>query len=292
MQAPVAEEPRADIKAVDLISRDHRALALLPELQEAANRLALQFSRICTQQLKMGCKASTDPVEVLPGARLYDFLNSPRFMNGIRLGTCPGAGVITVDGILGGMYVERQFGGDLETPPFIDGAPTETEKRTVTRLAETFIAALSAVMAPISKLDPRIERGEPLILKNNNHVVAVVLFAFHLTIGEHRCTINIALDTSAAGFKLADKITFIREEDSSPLAPALEKVQIQISVILGQASLPIHQFMTMKAGDLITLNTPVNAEIPLLVEGKTKFSGTPAINQGCLSLQIKQKSEE
>jgi flagellar motor switch protein FliM len=76
------------------------------------------------------------------------------------------------------------------------------------------------------------------------------------------------------------------------LAQSLQRVPIMVSAILGDAEIPVQQFLALKAGDIVTLSTPTDAEIPLFIEGNPKFLGTPAIHRGSLSLQIKQIVKE
>ncbi len=278
------------VKPVDLVARDHQAFALLPKLQEAADRLALFVSRLCTQLVRMPCKAAADAVEVMPGSRLSDYLEGPRFVFGIRVGSCAGAGVITIDSILGGTFVERQFGGELDLPAATDGPPTATERRTVSRLGGKIVEALGNVMQPVSPMQAAVETEAPELTKNPSRAVAVVLMILRVTIGENRSAITIAIDTAAAGFKVAQRPA--SEILSGQLAPGLLRVPVNVSAILGTAEIPVNRLLSLEPGEVIVLDTPTDAEIPLLVEGRAKFLGVPAITRGSLSLQIAKAIEE
>jgi flagellar motor switch protein FliM len=278
------------VKPVDLVARDHQAFALLPKLQEAADRLAVFVSRLCTQLVRMPCKAAADAVEVMPGSRLSDYIEGPRFLFGIRVGSCAGAGVITIDSILGGTFVERQFGGELDLPASSDGPPTATERRTVSRLGGKIVEALANVMQSVSPMQASVEPDLPELTKNPARAVAVVLLVLRVTLGENRSTITIAIDTAAAGFKVAQRAT--SEIVSGQLAGGLLRVPVAVSAILGTAEVPVNRVLALQPGEVFVLDTPTDAEIPLLVEGRAKFLGVPAITRGSLSLQIARAIEE
>lgn len=285
-----APEPVRAVKPVDLVARDHRAFAVLPQLQEAAHRLALQVGRVCTQQLRIACKATADPVEVVPVSRLAALVGDPRFIYGIKVGRVSGAGVVTIDGFLGGAFVDRLFGSETSSPPVLEGPATNTEKRTVARLAGKIVEALQSVLERLNPLQAVLEHTPPPMLRSAPKNLAAVLMVVHVTFGDFRCRVTTALDTAAAGFRLlpADPVAHL----DAPLRPTLLRVPVEISSVLGTAMIPVQQFLALKVGDLLTLDTPVGGEIPLLVEGRAKFLGTPAINRGNLSLQIGQQIKE
>ncbi len=281
------------IKTIDLVAREHQAFALLPKLQEAADRLALQVSRICTQQLRTACKGSADAVEVIPGSRLPDLLEGARFVSGVRVGSVPGSGVVAIDGLLGGAYVERQFGGEPDLQRSQDGNPTVTERRTVARLARRVLGALQQALDRVSPFEAEVEAEAPDLLKNSgSRAVAMVLFIVRLTIGEHRSRVAIAIDTAAAGFKVAEPELERTDAPRGVLLPELLRARINVSALLGTVPIRVSRLIALKPGDVITLETPVDAEIPLFVEGKPKFLGTPTIARGSLGLQISQPIKE
>jgi flagellar motor switch protein FliM len=278
------------VKPVDLVARDHQAFALLPKLQEAADRLAVFVGRLCTQLVRMPCKTTADAVEVVPGSRLADYLEGPRFLYGIRVGACAGAGVITIDSILGGTFVERQFGGELDHPATTDGPPSATERRTVSRLGGRIVEALGNVMQAVSPMEATVEQEAPELTKNPSRAVAVVLLVLRVAIGENRSTITIAIDTAAAGFKVAERT--VSEVVTGQLAGGLLRVPVFLSAVLGTAEIPVNRLLSLQPGEVIVLDTATDAAIPLLVEGRAKFLGVPAITRGSLSLQIANAIEE
>ena len=280
-----------EVRPLDLITRDHQAFALLPQLNEAAEGLASHLARICSTQLRCPCKVETSPVEVMPASRLPDLLGEPRFKYSLMVNGNPGGGALTIDGSLGNAFVQRQFGGDLTDMQEVEGPPTATEKRSVGRLASLFVMALKSVLGGVAALEVSLERTPPRLLSPLTQGVSVVEFVMMISVGEQSSLVGLVLDTSAAGFRVAEApVKFSREE--GPLGPILQKVSIAVSAVLGHAEMSLGQVLALKPGDLLPLDTFGEGEAQFLVEQQPKFRGTPTVHRGSLSLQLKERIEE
>lgn len=285
-------QPHKDVKPLDLVTRDHQAFALLPQLNEAGETLAAHIGRICSQQIRCPCKVDTSPVEVMPASRLPDLLGEPRFKFGLNVNGRPGAGALTIDAAVGDAFIQRQFGGSLADMQPTDGPPTATERHTAGRLASFFCLALESVLAGISALQIKVEKAAPRLLSPSTQGVSVVEFVMMVTVGEQTGLVGLVLDTSAAGFKTAagPPVSFSRED--GPLRPALEKVPVAISAVLGQAKLSLGQILALKPGDLLPLDALGEGEAQFLIEGKPKFRGSPTVQRGTLSVKLLERIEE
>lgn len=285
-------KPHQEVKALDLVTRDHQAFALLPQLNEAGEVLAGHLGRICTQQIRCSCSADSSPVEVMPASRLPDLLGEPRFKFSLNVNGRPGAGALTLDAAIGDAFVQRQFGGALSDMQPSDGSPTPTEKRTAGRLASLFALALESVLVGISALKIKVEQTPPRLLSPMTQGVSVVEFVLMVTVGEQTGLVGLVLDTSAAGFKTAagPPVSFSRED--GPLRPILQKVSIAISAVLGRAELSLGEVLALKPGDLLPLDTFGEGEAQFLIEGRPKFQGSPTLHRGSLSVKLLERIEE
>ena len=175
-EADVGAAPQ-DVRPLDLITRDHQAFALLPQLNEAGKSLAAHVGRICSQQLRMPCQAEPSAVEVMPASRLEDMVGSPRFTYSVKANGRSGAGALTIDGLLGAAFVERQFGGDINDLQDPGGAPSPTEQRAVGRLASYVVLAFQKVLSDLTAMELELEYFPPSLLGQMTQGVSVV----HLT---------------------------------------------------------------------------------------------------------------
>ena len=280
-----------EVRTVDLVSRDHRVFALLPELQESADRFAVQVARICSRVLRTACKVQADPVEVLPGARLRDLLAAPRFVHGFCLGSHPGAGLIALDGVLGGAYIERQFGGDIDSAASSDSPPTATERRTAGRLSAALLQALQAALARLGSPEVVLEPETPVLVKDPARAAAVVLMQLRVSFSRHRSSVVVALDTAAVGFH-EPAAAAAPSPTAGAFAASLQGVTVELRAVLGTARVPVQRLMALCPGEVVMLDAPADAPVPVHVEGRPKFLGTPLLSRGSLSIRVANRIQE
>jgi flagellar motor switch protein FliM len=278
-------------KPIDLVARDHQAFGLLPELQKAADHSAKLIAQLCTHQLQLNCKGSADPVEVVPGPRLPDLIPQPRFVYAVQVNEAPVAGVICIETLLGSIFVARQFGGR----PSLDSittSPTATERRTVIRLASQILATLTAILRPAMPLQAGAVLEVPSPLDQISRAQAVLLIVIRLALADQRSMVTIAIDTSAPGLKLVVHPTKYVAGGDDQLRSNLRHVPVTATAQLGQVTLTLRKLMSMTPGELLTLDTTVDAEIPLALSGITKFLGRPVLQRGNVGLEIKRIIKE
>jgi len=72
------------------------------------------------------------------------------------------------------------------------------------------------------------------------------------------------------------------------LREVLKDSQVTVQVELGKAELSLRDLMNMSKGDVLTLNTSVNEELTVTVEGVPKMKGTPGYHRGNQGIRITQ----
>jgi flagellar motor switch protein FliM len=281
-QQPLDAQAR-EVRSVDLVACDHRAYAMLPELQQSADRLARGLEGLLTRSLRAGCRAEQRPVEIVPGGRLQELWGEPRFVYSVELDGQQDAAAVALDGFVGGAFVSRQFGGGIELPA-LDRAATGTERRTVARLASELVGTVVEALRPVADVEGRLcaERsGQPA-------GAAVVLFAIDVRIGEHSGRVSLAVSTTCSCFEGRSG----RPSDaplptpSAELLPALAQVGVEVRANLGQRPITMREFFALAPGDVLTLDTPVDTEIEVMVADKRKFVGVPLLQHGLLSVRL------
>jgi flagellar motor switch protein FliM len=290
LMKPTESAPeRTGPKAIDLVVRDHQAFAVLPDLQEAADRLADFFGKLCTQHLKAACRTTANPVEVVPGSSLPDLIGGQRFAFALKVNDSRNAGAVVIAGPLAGAFVARQFGGELDLQSVADGPPSPTEVRTVARLADQVLSAVRSAMAPVAPLDLSLLTETVSPLEKMARISAMVLIGLVVTIQDQKSTVAVAIDTSSAGFKVAAQARRGRRVFGRPFAPVVRHVPLRASAVLGRTTLTLRQFLGLAVGDVVPLDTSVDAELTLRIEGAPKFLGKPIISRGNISLELSKE---
>lgn len=276
-----------EVRVVDLVACDHRAFMLLPQLQATASRLARAVESLVARELRTPCHAEEQAVEIVPGAQLRDLWGRPRFVYGLAIDGQQGGAVIAIDALLGGAFVNRQFGGEVDGAPLLDRAPTGTERRTVGRLATVLAGKLAQALEPMTTVDVRVQQDEQELPGGS----AVVLLSLAVRLGDHAGRLAIAIDTACGCFEQRPVLRSVKPPQQGLLRTALGRVGIDVRVVLGGRRLSMRDFLQLAVGDVVMLGTPVGGEIEVLLGGRRKFLGTPMMQHGNLSVQIQGRCE-
>jgi flagellar motor switch protein FliM len=293
LQPAEAAAETKEVRPVDLIAREHQAFAVLQDLQDTADRLAVAVERICTRRLRLRCRAKADPVEVVPVSRLDSLIPDPRFTYGMLVDNTE-AGIFAVDGLLGTAFLVCTFGGALDqdqaTPAAVQ-PPTATERRIIRRFADECGSALDQTLSEMC-------RGEISIGPNpakTGRGGSSVLFLLRVSIPDKgEGVVALALSTAAPGFKMPQigAIRGVADPKASPLLQEVLRVAVPVFSILGSVEMKMRDFLNLKIGSVIVLDTSAESNIPLMIEGRSKFVGRPMLSNGTLSLELKSVVKE
>ena len=70
--------------------------------------------------------------------------------------------------------------------------------------------------------------------------------------------------------------------------PTLNKVSVDLMVVLGTTSMPIHQVMRLSRGAIIELDATEQDEVRVLANNLPIASGVVTVNHNRISVEVKQ----
>ena len=76
-------------------------------------------------------------------------------------------------------------------------------------------------------------------------------------------------------------------EFRSPV-PTLDKVTVDIMVVLGTTSMPVHQVMRLSRGAIIELDATEQDEVRILANNLPIASGVVQVNRNRIAVEVKQ----
>jgi flagellar motor switch protein FliN len=82
----------------------------------------------------------------------------------------------------------------------------------------------------------------------------------------------------------------VTEHIESP-APQIEKVMVEISVLVGRSSLPMHQLLRMGRGAVIPLTATPNDEVWVLVNNHPVARGDIILDDDKITVQITDEAD-
>jgi flagellar motor switch protein FliN/FliY len=70
--------------------------------------------------------------------------------------------------------------------------------------------------------------------------------------------------------------------------PTLEKVSVDLMVVLGTTSMPIHQVMRLSRGAIIELDATEQDEVKILANNLPVASGVVMVDRNRIAVEVKQ----
>ncbi|MDR1066935.1 MAG: flagellar motor switch protein FliM [Clostridiales bacterium] len=82
------------------------------------------------------------------------------------------------------------------------------------------------------------------------------------------------------------------EESRTELASRLEKTYVTVSAILGKTTIMVNDFVNLRVGDIMPLDSYANSYLNVMVGDLLKFKGAPGVNRGRNAIQIVMTLDE
>ncbi|MDB5501957.1 MAG: surface presentation of antigen protein [Tardiphaga sp.] len=70
--------------------------------------------------------------------------------------------------------------------------------------------------------------------------------------------------------------------------PTLDKISVDIMVVLGTTSMPVHQVMRLSRGAIIELDASEQDEVKILANNLPIASGVVMVNRNRIAVEVKQ----
>lgn len=70
--------------------------------------------------------------------------------------------------------------------------------------------------------------------------------------------------------------------------PTLDKVSVDLTVVLGTTTMPIHQVMRLSRGAIIELDSKEQDEVKVLANNLPVASGVVVVNRNRIAVEVKQ----
>ena len=76
--------------------------------------------------------------------------------------------------------------------------------------------------------------------------------------------------------------------DAEVKVPTLDKVSVDLMVVLGTTSMPVHQVMRLSRGAIIELDATEQDEVKILANNLPIASGVVMVNRNRIAVEVKQ----
>jgi len=267
------------------------------------------FSRLLNNFLS-GYLRTYIEVELLStqGMTYSEFSNSvsnPAILGIVKFSPLDGQIIIDLATDVAFAMIERVLGGAGKSGLLKEArALTEIELVLLKNIMNKFINLLKEPWSNIIELKPKLEN-----IETNSQFAQIVspsesiaLITFNLKIGDVEGMVNIAIPhyviepilpnlTSKLWFQSNLKKS-LTDDERSALHHGVERATLDVSTVIGRASVMVEEFLSLTVGDVILLDRKVTDELELFVDQELKYFGHPGVKNNHMSVRITRWAEE
>lgn len=261
-----ADDSPDGIRGYDFTSQDRIVRGRMPTLEMVNERFARYFRISLFNMLRRTPEIAVGGVQMLKFAEYVHSLFVPTSLNMVRVLPLRGTALLVFDPKLVFIVVDNFFGGDGRFHAKIEGREfTPTELRVINMLMVQCFKDMKEAWMPVMNVDFEYLNSEvnPHFANIVSPTEVVVVSTFHIELEGGSGDLHVTMPYSMlepirevldAGVQ-SDRserderwIVALREE--------MQSAQVELSVNLGTAELPLRDMLTLKAGDIIPFDLP------------------------------------
>jgi len=174
---------------------------------------------------------------------------------------------------------------------------TDIELTVMQQINNKLLQNLSYVWEDIAPLKPHVENMDtnPQFNQMFASTETVALLSFSVQIKENQGFINLCfpfitlekiMPKLTAQFWFRGQTQNTGEFSDYTIIKQLEKVNVELSAILGRTTITLEDFLQFQEGDIIPLSRREGEDLEVFVEGELLFKGQPGAQGQNLALQI------
>jgi flagellar motor switch protein FliM len=241
-------------------------------------------------------------VEALQYSEFTNSIANPAVLGVVDFPPLPGVIIYEMSPQLAYCLIDRILGGRGSVMERVRGF-TEIEMAIIMRLMSQMLALLREPWENVISVRPSLDRIEVNAqfaqLMSPNEMVALVTFS--AKIGEVEGLINICIPHMTVEpimSKLSTKLWFTMVEKGTSesshhlIEQRVEETSVPLTAILGRSSLSVQEFLMLQVGDVIPINTTVDASIDVMVGELIKFKAKPGVRNKRVALKITEVVRE
>jgi len=282
--------------AYDLTSQDRIIRGQMPTLDAIHESIASVLGTGLAGRTRLQIRVSAAPTTLLKFVDFNGLLGNAGAICVLSLG--PGFGLSLC--LLEPGLAEALLSAALGDRKPRAGAPgdarrelTNVEQLVLRRLLSILTDAMALHWAPVMALKPQVLRFEtdPRLAVIAPPSELAVITSFEIT-GAVNGRLQLALPYATlepVKARLAAPAQLPRGGDERfrhLLENEVANVDVELRSVLGTTSLTFSKLLELQVGDVLTLGTDEDAELPILIQGRPKMTGTPRVVGGSLAVVI------
>lgn len=295
-EGSVESQTQQNVKRFDLASQERIIRGRMPTLELIHERFARQFRTGLARFLGRTCFTNVGGFEMVKFGSFMKKLPLPSSLHIVKMTPLSGQALVVVSAPLVFGVIDGLFGGRGQGRVKVEGREyTPIESRLIGKVVMIALDVLKEAWLPVYPINFEYLRAEvnpfAITIAPPSDVVIVVNIEIEL---EQECTtLTICIPYSTLEplrAKLSTSIQSTRLEVDGMLVKRMEGNVLQtpclMSVQLARGSIKTRDFLALKKGDVVTLETNPIEEARVLVEGVPKFYGAVGSLRGNRAVRI------
>ncbi|UMZ73370.1 flagellar motor switch protein FliM [Natranaerofaba carboxydovora] len=297
------QEKQKEVKVYDFKRPAKFSKDQIRTLQMINDNFARLLSTFLSAYLRSYVEVTVASVDQVTYDEFMRSLPNPTIMGVFSADPMEGSAVMESHPKIMYAIIDRVLGGPGET---VESSRelTEIEETVAIKIYDKMLENMKEAWKNVDDLKPKFERIEtnPQFTQiiSPNEMVAVT--AFTVTFGEMEGLVNICLPyiflepvitrLTARYWFATGHVKKASEEESQALDKRLKKTEVPLTAQLGSTSITVGELISLKEGDVISIDKETEEEIDILVGNKLKFRGSPGAVGKKLGVQITELIRE
>lgn len=266
----------------------------LRTLSTLHDNFARLLSSFLSAYLRFNCNIRVASVEQFT---FDDFIRSipiPTVLNVFSAKPCKGLAIMETNPQFIFPVIDLLFGGPGEMPLQVRDL-TEIELSVIRQLNSQILGYLKLAWMDVFNIEPQLEAIEtnPRLYQVVSPAEIVAVITLTTVVGTTRGLINLCfpyLMLEPVLSQISTYYSFVQTveatEEINNIQYWLEEAEIELNVVLGEATIMVKDFLTLTKGDVLPLNRKTYQELDLYINDKLKFKVQAGFLKRNLAVQI------
>ncbi len=291
----IEREQRKSVSVYDFKHPDRISKEQIRTMRTIHENFARLFATFLSTNLRALVDVNVISIDQVTYSEYTMSLSMPSSLYLLRMSDLEGKAVVEISPQFLLFCVDRLLGGTGETEVEIREI-TLIEQNIVQRIINNLISTLNEVWSQIYPLNAAYDSFETdpqfVQIARSSETIAIIFFEIKVRGAVYPMNIGFPYFLLEPILQKMSTQTFfvnvkkVAEEERKFLEERIQSSKIDFQTIFAETTLSVREFLSLKAGDIIQLEKPLDDEMLIKVAGRLKFFGVPGRSGRKMAIKI------